>query len=96
MSFLTRPTVAAFFLFALLSAARAQAPVQTSRQATAPPLDQDFYTLRLSAAAGDTRAQFALADHYYRGLGVPQDYRQALLMEGLRSRSDSTGQHVSA
>jgi TPR repeat protein len=78
MSFLTRATVAAFFMFARLSAARAQVPVQTSSQATAQP-DDDVYTLGLPAAAGDARAQFALANQYYRGLGVPQDYRQALL-----------------
>jgi len=36
-------------------------------------------TLRLSAAAGDPRARFAFADHYYRGLGAPQNYSQALL-----------------
>ena len=79
MSFLARATVAAFFMFALLSAARAQAPVQTSSPATAQPPDDDFSTLRLPAAAGDARAQFALANHYYRGVGVPQDYSQALL-----------------
>src|SRR5713226_2575978 len=79
MSFRTRATVAAFFVFALVSAARAQAPVQTSTQATAPPPDDDFYSLRQSAAAGDAQAQFAVANHYYYGLGVPQDYSQALM-----------------
>ena len=50
MSFLTRATVAAFFMFALLSSARAQAPVQTSSQATALPPDNDFYSVREPAA----------------------------------------------
>jgi hypothetical protein len=59
MSFRTRTTVAAFFMFALVSGARAQAPVQTSTQATAPPPDNDFYSLREPAAAGDAQAQFA-------------------------------------
>jgi TPR repeat protein len=71
MSFRTRATVAAFFVFALVSAARAQAPVQTSTQATAPPVDNDFYSLREPAVAGDAQAQFALANHYFYGLGVP-------------------------
>jgi TPR repeat protein len=79
MSFLTRATVAAFFMFALLSAGRAQATVQAPSQATAPGPDNDFYSLREPAAAGDSQAQFALANHYYRGDGVPQDYSQALL-----------------
>src|SRR6266851_4444386 len=78
MSFRTRATIAALFVFAVVSAARAQAPVQTSAEATAPPPDNDFYSLREPAAAGDAQAQFALANHYYRGLGVPQDYTQAL------------------
>jgi hypothetical protein len=39
----------------------------------------DFYYLRGSAAAGDAQAQFALANYYYRGLGIPQDYYQALI-----------------
>jgi hypothetical protein len=51
-------------MFALLSAARAQAPVQTPSQATAQAPaqapDDDSYTLRLRAAAGDALAQFAL------------------------------------
>src|SRR6266852_3231408 len=79
MSFRTRATIAALFVFAVVSAARAQAPVQTSAEATAPPPDNDFYSLRGPAAAGDAQAQFALANHYYRGLGVPQDFTQALL-----------------
>ena len=79
MNFLTRATVAAFFVFALVSAARAQAPVQNSTQATAQPPDKDFYSLREPAAAGDAQAQFALANHYFDGVGVPQNYSQALL-----------------
>jgi TPR repeat protein len=68
-------------VFTLVSAAsaRAQAPVQTSTQATAQPPDNDFYAVRQPAAAGNAQAQFALANHYFYGLGVPQDYRQALL-----------------
>src|SRR5260370_8255675 len=64
MSFLTRSAVAAFFMFALLSAARAQAPVQTSNQATAQPPDNDFYSVREPASPGDAHAQFALASHH--------------------------------
>jgi TPR repeat protein len=79
MSFLTRATVAAFFVCALVSAARGQAPVQNSTQATAQPPDNDFYSLREPAAAGDAQAQFALANRYFYGVGVPQDYSQALL-----------------
>jgi TPR repeat protein len=51
----------------------------TSTQATAPPPDNEFYSLREPAAAGDSQAQFALANHYFRGLGVPQDYGLALI-----------------
>ena len=79
MSFLTRATIAASFVFALVSAARGPAPVQTSTQATALPPDNDFYSVRQLAAAGDAQAQFALANHYFYGVGVPQDYRQALV-----------------
>ncbi len=79
MSFLTRATVAAFFALAPLFAARAQAPVQTSTRATALPPDNDFYSVREPAAAGDAQAQFALGNHYFNGVGVPQDYGQALL-----------------
>jgi len=76
-----RKAAAAFFVFALVSTtgARAQAPVQTSAQATAPPPDNEFYSLREPAAAGDAQAQFALANHYFRGPGVPQDYGHALI-----------------
>jgi len=79
MSFLARAPVAALFVFALLSAALAQAPVQTSNQATARPPDNDLYSVRESAAAGDAQAQFALGNYYFSGVGVPQDYGQALL-----------------
>jgi TPR repeat protein len=79
MSFRTGTTVTAFFVFVLVSAARAQAPVQTSAKATAAPQANDIDSLREAASAGDAQAQFALADQYYRGVGVPQDYRQALL-----------------
>jgi TPR repeat protein len=79
MSFLTKAPVAALFMFALLSTARAQAPVQTSTQATARPPDNDSYSVRESAAAGDAQAQFTLGKYYFSGVGVPQDYGQALL-----------------
>jgi len=79
MSFRTRATIAAFIVFALVSVARAQAPVQTSTQATALPPDDEFYSLREPAAAGNAQPQFALGNHYFYGVGVPQDYRQALL-----------------
>jgi TPR repeat protein len=81
MSFRTRATAAAFFVFAPVSTTQAQAraPVQTSIETTAPPPDNEFYSLREPAAAGDAQAQFALGNHYYRGLGVPQDYGHALI-----------------
>ena len=81
MSFLTRAIVAAIFVFALVSTTgtRAQAPVQTSAQAMALPPDDDFYSLREPAAAGDAQAQFILGNYYFSGVGVPQDYGQALL-----------------
>ncbi len=82
MSFRTRPTIAAFLMFTLLSAARAQVPAQTSTQAAAPRPGNDFNSLREPAAAGDALAQFLLANHYYQGLGVPQDYAQAVLWYG--------------
>src|ERR1700693_1196262 len=82
MSFRTRPTIAAFLMFTLLSAARAQVPAQTSTQAAAPRPDNDFNSLREAAAAGDARAQFSLANQYYQCLGVPQDYAQAVLWYG--------------
>ncbi|HMH80074.1 MAG TPA: SEL1-like repeat protein, partial [Candidatus Acidoferrum sp.] len=74
MSFRTRPTIAAFLMFTLLSAARAQVPAQTSTQAAASRPGDDFNSLREPAAAGDAQAQFSLANDYYQGLGVPQDY----------------------
>jgi hypothetical protein len=48
ISFRTRATAAAFFVFALVSTtqAQAQAPVQASTQVTAPPPDNEFYSLR--------------------------------------------------
>ena len=42
--------------------------------------DADFALLRGAAEAGDAKAQFTLANHYYRGLGVRQDYDQALAL----------------
>ena len=79
MSFLIRAMVGAFFMLALLSSARAQAPVQASSQASALPPDDDFYSVREHAAAGNAQAQFALGNRYFSGAGVPQDYGQALL-----------------
>src|SRR5260370_27445908 len=79
MSCRTSATIAAFIVFALVSVARAQAPVQTSTQATALPPDDDFYSLREPAAAGNAQPQFALGSHYFYGVGFPHDYRQPLL-----------------
>jgi len=56
MSFLTRATVAAFFMFALLSAVRAQAPVQTSSQATGQPPNDDFYSSPFRRCGGPAGA----------------------------------------
>lgn len=81
MRFLTRATATAFFTFALVSTAHAQtqAPVQTSTQATALPSNEEFYSLREPAASGNAQAQFKLGNHYFDGLGVAQDYGQALI-----------------
>ena len=67
-----RTTATAFLAFALVSAMQAhtQAPVQTSTQSTAPSPNNDFYSLRGSAAAGDAQAQFQLGNHYFGGVGV--------------------------
>lgn len=79
MSVLVRATVTAFVMFAPLSAARAQVSADPSTPVAAQSPVDDFNALQASAAGGDPRAQFAIANDYYRGLGVPQDYRQALL-----------------
>jgi TPR repeat protein len=71
MSFWTRTTVEAFFVFAIICAVRAEPTEQIQ--------DIDVSSLRQQAAAGDAQAQFALADHYFRGVGVAQDYGQALI-----------------
>ena len=81
LSFRTRATAIAFFALALVSTAHAQtqAPAQTSTQATALPPDNQLNALREAAAAGDAQAQFALADDYFGGVGVAQDYGQAVI-----------------
>ena len=79
MNFLSRATIAASIVLALVSAAKAQGPAQTSTQATPLLPENEFYSLRGPAAAGDAQAQFALGNHYFYGRGVAQDYRQALL-----------------
>src|ERR1700687_6406425 len=42
--------------------------------------DGELKLLRGAAEEGDSSAQFTLANHYYRGLGVQQDYDQALVL----------------
>ena len=71
MSFQTSATATALLVLALVSTthAQTQARVQTSSQATELPPDAEFNALREPAAAGDAQAQFALADHYFRGVG---------------------------
>src|SRR6267378_4337025 len=76
MNFLTRATLSGFFTLALASAPRSQAQEPTP---AAPPQANDFYSLQQQAAAGDTQAQFALANLYFRGRSVAQDYTQALI-----------------
>src|ERR1700730_14030645 len=39
----------------------------------------DFASLRQQADAGHAKAQFSLANHYFRGRDVAQDYTQALI-----------------
>ncbi|HVS86634.1 MAG TPA: hypothetical protein VHF01_00280 [Candidatus Acidoferrum sp.] len=60
-----RAAIAAFFVLALFSPAWAQ--------------DSNPPSLRAQADAGDAKAQFALANHYFHGREVPQDYAQALI-----------------
>ena len=42
--------------------------------------DSELTLLRGAAEDGDSAAQFTLANHYYRGLGVRQDYEKALAL----------------
>ena len=81
MSLRTRTTAAAFCALALVSMANAQtqAPAQMSTEATPLPPGDEFNALREPAAAGDAQAQFTLADHYFRGDGLAQDYGQAVI-----------------
>src|SRR5258708_12443660 len=76
MNFLTRATLSAFFALPLASAPRSQAQEPTP---AAPPQANNFYSLQQRAAAGDAQAQFAVANLYFRGRGVAQDYTQALI-----------------
>ena len=77
MSFRTTVTRAALFLFALTAVARAQAPEQTSTQATASP-GTEPNSLLAAAAAGDAQAQFNLGNYYFGTRYVTLDYAQAL------------------
>src|SRR6267378_328273 len=76
MNFLTRATLSGFFTLALASAPRSQAQEPTP---AAPSQATDLYSLQQQAAAGDAQAQFALANLYFRGRSVAQDYTQALI-----------------
>ena len=42
--------------------------------------DSELTLLRGAAEDGDSAAQFTLANQYYRGLGVHQDYEKALAL----------------
>ncbi len=42
--------------------------------------DGDLALLRGAAEDGDSAAQFTLANHYYRGLGVQRDFEKALAL----------------
>jgi len=48
--------------------------------ARAQDRDSELTLLRGAAEDGDSAAQFTLANHYYRGLGVHQDYEKALAL----------------
>jgi len=48
--------------------------------AQAEERDGELTLLRGAAADGDSAAQFTLANHYYRGLGVQQDFEKALAL----------------
>src|SRR5712675_3582914 len=50
--------------------------------AQAEERDGELTLLRGAAEDGDSAAQFTLANHYYRGLGVQQDYDKALALYG--------------
>ena len=53
-------------------------PITLPAQTAAPAPNDDLASLRQQAAAGDAQAEFALGNRYYRGLGIAQDYDQAL------------------
>ena len=54
-------------------------PITLPAQTPAPARNDDVASLRQQAAAGDAQSEFALGNRYYRGLGVAQNYDQALL-----------------
>ena len=64
--------IAAVGTLALVSCARVQAQGR----------DAELALLNGAAEHGDIAAQFTLANHYYRGLGVQQDYDKALALYG--------------
>ena len=68
----TRAAVASFFSLALLCPMRARAQQRVSSQ------DTSTGSLLAQARAGDAQSQFALANRYFRGGDVPQDYAQAV------------------
>ncbi len=71
MRFRTR-LASAFSVVALSITLAAQTP---------PPVPKDdLASLRQRADAGDAQAQYALGDRYYRGIGVAQNYTQALFL----------------
>src|SRR2546423_42408 len=80
-------TAGLFLASALPAPAQSQALARRNDSAPTPSAarnsDRDrgldnLASLRDAAAAGDPTAQFTLANHYFRGLGVSQDFDQAL------------------
>ena len=76
MSFRSMAPLAAFFLFALASLARAQVPVQNLDPSDATAAGQ-WIPLR-ARRCGNVKAQFARGNYYLRARYVILDYAQAL------------------
>jgi TPR repeat protein len=67
-----RATIAGLFSFALFCATRAWAQQPVSSR------DASTDSLVTRAKAGDAQAQFDLANSYFNGVEIPQDYAQAV------------------
>ncbi|MGH9527408.1 MAG: hypothetical protein ACRD2F_12085, partial [Terriglobales bacterium] len=61
---------------ALLAALCTAAPARAQQSTRTPVSGGGLTALRKAAAQGDTKAEFNLGLHFYRGQGVRQDYAQ--------------------